>query len=160
MSLALVSDTTGEIISGRIITINSKPEAHLGKSDFRSEGIRKIVELIQRLDSLFDVFDHYGVDDLVHFYAFGVHREYRDRGIGTQVMKDAVAFAKSMGLDGVVIKGEGGSLYSQKIYENLGFETLGELFYEQVKEGGKVVFETGPVHKSERQYGKRIVLQK
>ena len=155
MTLALISDTTGEIICARINHIGNKKEK-FEKKDMGSEGLKKIVGLIDSLNELCNVFERYNIEECFHFFALGVHKEYRKRGIGTKMMKAAVALVKNMQLGPVVIKGEGSSNYSQRIYEKLGFDTLAEIFYADHKENGEVVFKTDPDQKSDKAYAKIV----
>ena len=155
LSLVLVSDTTGEIIAGRITTISNKKDK-FDKDQFRTEGFKKMIDLYCHLLSFCNVYDRYNVDEVVQFFGLGVHRDYRQRGIGYRVMKAALAMIQNLELGAVLVKGEGTSNYSKKIYEKNGFENLAEVIYDDYKEDGEVVFKTEPDQKSERLYAKVV----
>ena len=155
MCLALVSDSTGEIVGVRANHIISKA-VKLDKTHIKTEGIRKFINFIQYLDSLCSVFDHYNVEEVFHFLALGVHKDYRQRGIGTKMMKAAVTLVENLGLGNVIIKGDGTSNYSKRIFEKLGFDMLLEVKYEDYKENGDVVFKNMGEHKSFKVYGKKV----
>jgi ribosomal protein S18 acetylase RimI-like enzyme len=69
-----------------------------------------------------DVYKRFGVDTAVELLSLGTHRLYRQRGIANKMMEAALLFCEGLGLR--YLKGECSSIYSQKIYEKLGFETL------------------------------------
>ena len=71
------------------------------------------------LDRSCNIFEHYGVDDVIHFYGFGVHGDFRRSGIGEKLMKAALSFVRNLDLGNVVIKGEGTSDYSKRVFEKL-----------------------------------------
>ena len=67
-------------------------------------------------------------------------------------MKREIDFVKDLEM-GNVIRGEGSSNFSQRIYEKLGFETLLEIQYEDYKQDGEFVFKNTGEHKPEKVYG-------
>lgn len=154
MTLALVSDTTGEIVAVRVAHVaKAKPNE---KVVFKSNNLNKIFDLFGRLEDLCNPFHHFNVEEAVGFITLGVHRDYRQKGIGTIIMRAAVELVKNLGLGPVVIKGEGTSSYSQRIYEKLNFSVLSEVVYEEYKENGEIVFKNMGIHKSARLYGKVV----
>ena len=155
MSLALVSASSGEIIGVRINSIISKNDLH-DTSQIKSEKMKIIEEFLIYLGDLNNIFDHYGVEDAVHFFGIGIHREYRGNGFGTQLMKAAIALFKNLEIGGIVIKGEGSSNYSKRIYEKFEFDILAEVVYADYKVDGVVVFQNLGEHKYERLYGKVV----
>ena len=155
LSLVILDDTTGEIVAGGVLIISNRND----KSDERrvkTEGLKKMIGLYNHIMSICNVYDHYNVDEVVHFLRLCVHRDYRQRGIGAKGMKAALAIFENLGIGPVVVTGEGSSEYSKKIYENIGFETLVEVKYEEYKEDGEVVFKTGPDQKSDILYAKVV----
>ena len=157
MSLILISNTTQEIVGMMLIHINSKASnLRADISKLTDEGLKKINRIIRDIDALCDIYDHYNCTELIRFLAFGVHRNYRSRGIGTKVMKAAVLFVQNLGLGDVIIKGEGSSRDCQRCHEKLGFDLLAEIKYKDHKENGEVVFKTTGDQDSLRLYGKAV----
>ena len=138
LSIALVSLATGEIVGGRVMKIENRNDVH-DVSTLKTETLRKIVGIMTELDRRCNIYDFYGVDDVIHFYSFWVHRNYRRRGIGEKLMRAAVCFVSHLDLDDVVIKGEGTSNFSQRVFEKIGFDVLSEIVYGEYKVDGTVV---------------------
>ena len=152
LSIALVSRDTREMIGGRVIKIARKHDQQ-DKSVTKSEQLRKFLSVFDELDRKCNIFEHYQVDEVLYFYGFVVHKDYRHRGIGEKLMRAALYFIRNLQLGGVVIKAGGSSNYSKRVFEKLGFEKLSELVYAEFKRGGKVVIANTAEHKSEIRYG-------
>lgn len=155
ITLALVSDTTGETICARVNTISNKNES-FDIDQIQTEGIKKMVAFYQHLSNICNVYEWYGVEEVFQFFGIGVHKNHRKKGIGFKVMKATLALIKGFGVGPIVIKGEGSSNYSKRIYEKSDFDMLAEVVYEEYQVDGEVVFKTGPEEKSERLYAKVI----
>ena len=155
VSLVLISDTSNQVVAVRVSFI-SKKNKQFDMVNIKSEGLLKIVGIIKELRSFCDVYEHYKVDECVSFIALGVHKDYRRKGIGLKVQKAAVTMAKNFDLGPILLKGEGTSNFSKKIYEKLGFDILAEVLYENHKENGEVVFRNMGDDKSIKLYGKVV----
>ena len=155
ISLLLVSDTTGQVVAVRISRIAQRTEK-FDIDSIGSEGFRKILGITGELNKICNVYDHYKVDEYIGFLALGVHKDYRRQGIGLKIQKAAVAMAINFGVGPVLLKVEATSNFSKKIFEQLGFDTLGELLYENYKENGEVVFKNMGDNKSVKLYGKIV----
>ena len=153
--MALLSDKTDEVIAARVITLHDR-NVHFSSEDFESDAMKKIVAIYNHITAKCNIYDHYNVDELFHFFGFGVHRDYRRKGIATKVMKAAVALVKNMNIGSVVIQGEGTANGSKRIYEKLGFEILAEVVYDDYKVNGEIVFKNMGDEKFERLYGKIV----
>ena len=156
MSIALVSNNSGKIVGIRMMSLISKSDEPEDTSQLNSYKMKLIEDFLIYLGQLNNVFDHYGVEDAVHFFAIGVHRDYRGRGIGLKLMKAAVELVKNLDIGGVVVTGEGSSNYSKKIYEKLNFDILAEVVFEDYKVDGVTVFQNLGEHTFERLYGKVV----
>ena len=156
VSLILVSDTTGQIVAVRVSNIGRKGHNLVDPENVKPEGLRKIFGLLGVLYSLCDVYEHYNVDEYFGFVALGVHKDYRRKGIGLKIQKAAVNMVKNFELGPIVLKGEGTSNFSKKIYEKLEFDILAEVIYEDYKENGEVVFRNMGDDKSIKLYGKVV----
>ena len=157
MSLVLIADATDEVIACRVTNMTEKSRKVLEKmKTMKTEQIKILIDLINHLKSLCNTLSHYDVENAVHFFALGVHKDYRRRGIGGKVMSAAVELVKQLDLGPVVVTGEGTSTYSQRIYEKLGFETNAEVIYDEYKVNGELVFKNMGDQKSMRLYGKVV----
>ena len=155
ISIALVSCATKEIIGGRIIHIADRNDVH-DASRLKAEPLRKVIDIMTELDRRCNIFDHYCVNDVIHFFGIGVRRDYRRRGIGEMLMRAAICFVRNLGLGDVIIKGEGTSTFSQRVFEKIGFDILSEIVYADYKVDRKAVTTGRGDHKCEKLYGMRI----
>ena len=105
------------------------------------------------LDRRCNIFDYYRVNDVIHFFGIGIRRDYRRRGFGESLMGAAICFVRNLGLGDVIIKGEGTSNFSQRVFEKIGFDILSEVVYADYKVDGKVVTTGRGDHKCEKLYG-------
>ena len=153
LSIALVSSRTGELIGGRIIKVNNRQENRLPIATFKSEAMKKFAHISTEADKLCNIFDYYSVQEIFHFYGIVVRREFRRRGLGEKLMRAALLFIRSLDLGVVVLKGGGTSLYSQRLFEKMGFEKLSEVVYSEFKIDGEIVMTNTGEHKSEIRYG-------
>ena len=155
LSLALVSTNTGEIVGGRIMIVANKNDEH-DTAKYKSEPLRKMMDITYHFGTLCDMFQHYGVDEMFHFFGLGVHKDYRQKGIGTILQKAGIEFVRNLGMGSVVIRGEASAIYSQKIYEKLGFELLAVIVFSEYKVNGEIVVKNTGIHKDYRLYGKVV----
>ena len=155
LSIALVSRQTNKIIGGRIIRIAVRNEVP-DLSGFMSESFKKGLAIVSELDRRCNVFDHYQVEEVIHFLGFCVHRDFRRQGIGEKLMRAGICFVSNLNLGNVVIKSEGTSKYSQRVFEKVGFDMLAEVVYADCKVDGKVVTTGIGDHTCEKLYGMRI----
>jgi ribosomal protein S18 acetylase RimI-like enzyme len=156
LSLLLVSDVTKQIIGVRTIKIIEAGGNTLNLDSIEDERIRKVLTFLRHKQSEMDVYKYYGVDIAVNFINLGIHRDFRNRGLGSILMKAAMLYVKDIGLDPVCITGEGTSNYSQKIYEKFGFEVMHCVNYEDYKVDGEVVFKNTGDNKSCKFYAKKL----
>ena len=109
-------------------------------------------------NALFDakkILEKYQVTKLLKFCGLCVHEDYRNKGIGSELVKRAINHGSSKGytLIGVV----GSSFYSQRIFERQGFQKVKSIPYADFLINGEVVF-TGieDIHKFCCSYIKQI----
>ena len=100
----------------------------------------------------------YEVEEVFDLFGLGVHRDYRKKGLGLKLMKAALIMFKTInpGPSLVVVKGDASSIYSKKIYDQLGFQTIGELLMADYKEDGVSVISNTGDHKKYTIYAKAI----
>ena len=73
-----------------------------------------------------NIYDHFGIKELIRFASVGVHPNYRRRGFATQLLNAAFRYVHNLGFESVCIQSEGTSNFTKKIYEANGFEILCE----------------------------------
>ena len=122
LSIALISSCTGEIIGILIIGI-AKSKDKIDTAKFRSEPLRILFELMKHGLEMCIPFNHYAVEEILENFGLGVHKAYRRRRIATNVMKMAMSFVENLDLGPMVVKGEGTSNFSKRIFEERGFDT-------------------------------------
>ena len=156
LTIALVSDDTGEIVGGRILIIANNNDK-IDTSKYKSETLKKLMDITYHFGTLCNMFEHYKVEEMIHFFGLGVHRDYRRKGIGTKLQKAAMAFVRNMGIGPVLIRGEASSNYSRMIYERLQFECLATIVFAEYKVNGEVVLKNMEENKTYKLYGKVVV---
>ena len=156
LSVLLISNSTDEIIAVRLSHTTEKEGNSELKKKVKNKKFVTMLTFLTHKDEESNPFDKYGVDKAVYFVMLGVDRRYRRRGIGTKIMDAAIKFYSEIGIEPVVIKGEGTSNFSKRIYEKFGFETLHEFPYEDYKIDGEIVFNNTGEHKSCKIFAKII----
>ena len=155
LTIALVLDDTSEIIGGRILIIANKNDK-IDTTKYKSEKFKTLMDLTYHFGTMCDMFVHYHVEDMIHFFGLGVHREYRRKGIALKLQKAAVEFVRNMDIGPVLIRGEASSNYSQRIYEKLQFECLATIVFDEYKVNGEVVLKNMGENKTYKLYGKIV----
>ena len=153
LTLLLVSDKTGEIIACRGMIIGKKGEP-LDLDHVKNEQLLATITFLNHKNEEMDVYKRFGVDTAVELLSLGTHRLYRQRGIANKMMEAALLFCEGLGLR--CLKGECSSIYSQKIYEKLGFETLHTFNYDEYKINDEIVFKNTGIHKCTKIYVKQL----
>lgn len=125
-------------------------------TQFDDPGFNILFGIMDHCDAKADFFNRFDVDTAFQMFGFGVHRDYRNRGLGSRIFKAAMSLLKYAGPDSFCIKGETSSFYSSRIYEKNGFELLYQLSYDDwLVDGKQVICNTG-VHKNMKIYGLRM----
>ena len=155
ISLILVSSKTNKIIGGRIMFVANRDD-DISSAKYKSETYRKLNDITNDLADLYNMFENYNVEDMVHFFGLGIHRDYRQRGLGTRLMEAALMFIQSFGVGPVLVRGEGSSNISQRVFENVGFQCLATIVYDEYKVNGEVVIRNSGENKTYKLYGKIV----
>ena len=155
LSILLVSDQTGEIIACRGMIIGKKGES-FDLDQLKNEHLVTELKFMSHKNEEMDVYKRFGVDTAVEMVALGTHKQYRQRGLASKIMQAALLFCEGLGLSPVCLKGEGTSIYSQKIYEKLGFETLHTFNYDEYKINDEIVFKNTGIHKCTKVFVKQL----
>ena len=154
LSLLLVSDKTGEIIACRGIAIGKNGKT-INMDHVKNEQCLTIMKFLSHKNEEMDVFKRFGVDTAIEMVRLGTCK-YRQRGIASKMMEAALLFCEGLVLSPVCLKGECTSVYSQKIYEKLGFETLHTFNYDEYKINDEIVFKNTGIHKCTKIYVKQL----
>ncbi|XP_053404700.1 uncharacterized protein LOC128558681 [Mercenaria mercenaria] len=156
LSLLLVSDVTNKVIGVRTIKVIPVGGQTINLSSIEDERIRKVITFLRHKGSDMNVYKYFGIDCAVHFINLGIHKDYRNMGLGSTLMNAAMSYVKEIGLDPVCITGEGTSDYSQKIYEKCSFEVIHTVKYEDYIKDGEIVFKNTGLNKSCKFYVKKL----
>lgn len=156
LSLLLISDISKEIIGVRTMKVESSKEQGMYTREIQSKTLQTIWTFLSHKDAEMNVYKYYDVDCAVHFVNLGIHKDFRNRGLASLLMKAALQFVRNIGLDPVCITGEGTSNYSQRIYERFEFEVLHTVKYEDYKVDGEVVFKNTGDNKTCKFYVKKL----
>ena len=145
LSLCLINKENDEIMGVRLTEVMKRSDPPFNPAESPDQPIRDLLTFAHHKDSEFDVYDRIGSDEAMHFFTLAVHRKYRQLGIGSRLLRAAVAMCKEQGIKG--IKGEGSSNFSQRIYEKEGFDTILTVSYEEYKlPSGRTIRETSGEH--------------
>ena len=149
LSVMAVSDDTNEVMGIRVCGVRKKSDSG-DLSEVSDEPLRSLFTFLAHKDGEIDFFNRYGVSEQFHFLSLSVHEKYRRRGLGGILLATCIELARELGFK--VIKGEGTSAFSQRIYEKHGFETVYVLPYEEYKYKDKPVKEGTGIHKCTKIY--------
>ncbi|XP_052818383.1 arylalkylamine N-acetyltransferase 1-like [Mya arenaria] len=155
LSVMMVDPESGDVMGIRSVRTMFKGDA-FDLASIKDAAMRKEFEFIEAMNMEVNVFETYGIDELIQFLGLGVSAKYRRRGFGATLMQAGVKLASNLGIEPIYIKGEGSSNYSQRIYEKLGFKTLFTKKFEDYKVDGEVVFKNTGEHKNTKGYLMRV----
>lgn len=156
ISIAMVNSANGEIIAGQVVTIENRNN-RFDKTKCKSEAVKYVYDVCcNHFDNLCNIYEYYDVDDVVHLCQLAVHQKHRHKGIGTKLVMAVKEFVRNFDIGAVVVRVEGSSNFSKRIFENLGFGTLAEVTYADYEDGGKIIFANTGEHRSVRLYGQVV----
>lgn len=162
ISLMLINKENGDVMGFRTFAFESKNDINDNdkhdQTEPSDEAFGKVYGFLKHCEMKAHIYDHFGVNEIVHFFAISVDAKYRQNRLGSKLMTLTVDFLKNLGVTPLVIKAEGTSMYSQKIFQKLGFETILEIPYCDYVVDGKVILDNTGDHKSAKVFGKRIEL--
>ena len=151
MSVILLDRATGEPIGIRATRPMFKSEP-ISTDGITDEKMLTIFRFYLGAMKENNIYKRYDVEEGIHFMGLTVDKKYRRRGFGIKLMKVAVQLVEELNIRPIVIQSEGTSNYSKRIYEKIGFETIGEAKFEDFVEDGQVVFNNTGEHKSLKVY--------
>ena len=155
ISIALVSSTTDKIIGLRLIGIEKKDDV-FEPNECKLESMKRFLHFINYLASLFDLFNHFDVDEVFTLFGLSVHIDHRHKGLGHKLMQAALIFIKSLNVGPVVVKGDCSSSFSRRIYEKTGFELLREVPYTEYKIDGEIAIKNTGQHNYMTRFAKTV----
>lgn len=156
LSLLLISDKANKIIGARTIKVEASEGQPLNLNNIQNKKVCKAITFLRHKNAEMDVYKYFGVDCAVHFINLVIHKEFRQKGLASTLMKAALLFVKDIGLEPVCINGEGTSNSSQKIYEKFDFELLHTVNYEDYKVDGEIVLKDTGDNKTCKFYVKKL----
>ena len=155
MSLGLISTETGEIIGLRIIQVEENDQ-HIETDDLKEESVKLFMNIVGFVENTFDVFEHYGVDEVFDFFGLSVHIDHRRKGLGLKLMQAATIFIESLNVGPAVVKGFCDSVFSNRIYEKTGYTLLKKLSYEDLMKDNNIFIRCSEQHKYITRFAKVI----
>jgi len=102
-----------------------------------------------------DFFNHFGVDEAFHFLGLICVDKYKRRGVATKLLHAQITWIRSLGMEGIVIKGEASSNYSKPIFMRENFEVLYDLKFAGFMVNGEEILQNTGEHTSMIVYGLR-----
>ncbi|KAL4218875.1 hypothetical protein ACF0H5_021463 [Mactra antiquata] len=156
LSIGLCEEDTGKLIAIRgikVIVDGSDPEGN-DDQHIMDERLMQGLTFMKYCDEQSKFFQHFKTDCAIQFLGLVVHDRHRNKGFASQLFEAALNFVQNLGVSQVVVKGEGSSIFSQKIYEKFGFEKIYEkVFADYGKENNIALKDTGE-HLKYVAYGK------
>jgi GNAT superfamily N-acetyltransferase len=136
MSWCAIDESTGELVGMIIsceISLDSLPNARLTFDQYMELGLSRELVLILILcdcilnSNLKQMMLDYKVTEMIKLHSLRVHPSYRNKGIAAELVKISLAHVIKLGytLLGVICFG----IYSQKIFERLGFVMVNKVEY-------------------------------
>ena len=153
LSMMAVDHKTGRVIGFAL----SVPANTYQGTAYRKTYSAKVMDLFNMFEfasNSVNFYEKYDIDKTFEFKIMSVHPNYRGFGIATKLAKKSIELARSRGFK--VAKVEATGTYSQKLFNNLDFEILFEISYNDYKVGGQVVFKNMGIHTSFQVLAKKI----
>ena len=153
ISVALIEVETDEILAGQAVTIENKLGI-LEPASFKSEALAKVFGLVNDLDKLCNVYDHYKVENIIHLWQLATHKDHRHKGFATKLITAMLEAFRILEMGPMAIKVECTHNGSKRVFEKLGFEALAEIKFAVYMVDGKQAFTNTGEHNSGVLYGK------
>ncbi|XP_063243444.1 uncharacterized protein LOC134542825 [Bacillus rossius redtenbacheri] len=108
------------------------------KHEHQGAVIKKIINLLDYLDSLADPFKKYGVEEYITAMGLSVAKEFQGQGLGKELLKARFDVGRAVGVKLTVTAFI--AIESQVLATREGFEQLARIDYKDYKVDGKEVF--------------------
>ena len=83
-----------------------------------------VAEIDNRIEAFLAIEVHHEEDNYVYYDDFSVSKIYRNKGIGSAMMKEAEKYCRKIGISTIVLHVEKSNTSEQHFYENRGFSLL------------------------------------
>jgi ribosomal protein S18 acetylase RimI-like enzyme len=112
------------------------------------EGLEHIVNLLHEVVVFFDErFPETKSGETIEFFMIAVDSSCGQRGIGAGLLSNAVQYYQEHNAEVQHLVAEGTSYFSTKLFKKYGFESLGEIAYDNFKPNGQEIFKgLDPIH--------------
>jgi len=121
------------------LTFTSRKSDDWSAFEFRSQAVTKLLKLIKILDAKANIYEKYGIEYLANFLLACVGREYRGKGLATEMYKRSIQLLKSKGFP--LCKSAFSSPYTRKATMNLGFTEIARVYLKDFcNENGEMDF--------------------
>ncbi|KAJ8893853.1 hypothetical protein PR048_006454 [Dryococelus australis] len=107
-------------------------------SQYKGKPAKKIIKLIEDMDSMTDPFELYGVEEYITAMGLSVSKEFQGQGLGKELLKARFDVGRAVGVKLTVTCFT--AKESQVLASREGFEELARLTYVDYKIDGKEVF--------------------
>ena len=155
MSLALISTETDEIVGLRIMQVEEKNQ-YFETDALQEESVKLFMNIVGLLENMFDVFEHYEVNEVFDLFGLAVHIDHRRKGLGLKLMQAAIIFIESLNVGPAVVKGFCDSVFSYRIYEKTGYTLLKKVSYEDFMKDNNIFITCSEQHKYITMFAKVI----
>ena len=137
ISIAIVSKEDDKLVAGIIMAVADKnfkitPELKETRAWYR---------FVDFLESGYNVFRHFQAEEAVDLAYLCTHRDFRGKGLASNVMKAAVYFLKSLNINGLVLHGCATSKQSKRTFDKSGFKEVWEVMLADYTDNGETVFQ-------------------
>ncbi|XP_073847216.1 arylalkylamine N-acetyltransferase-like 2 [Musca autumnalis] len=114
-----------------------------------------IMKLLGDTNSKADIFNRYGVEEILYLFLASVAANQRGRNIAGLMTRELMRLGKSMNYE--VLSMDCSSYYCAQVCERLGMDCLNSTLYaEYLDEMGEVMFKPKPPHVAMKTYAQRL----
>jgi len=121
---------------------------HIDLEKIKSEPLKLLLNFTTYADEQADFFNHFRVDEAFHFLGLACADKYKRKGVASKLFHAQITWIRSLGMKGVVIKGEASSNYSKLIFLRENFEVLYDLKFAGFKVNGEEIIKNTGEHTS------------
>lgn len=141
----LAEDSTGKLIGVRLAKPRTPEDVDNLNIDIPKTTLDRMWRMVYDLALNANTFERFGVEKIMHSMVLGVDKDYRGKGLGTQLYKENMKLAKELGY--TVYTCDCTSLFSAKACLRLGFDIIYEIAYTDYKDEKDVqIFRPSPPH--------------
>lgn len=151
----LAEDCDGKLIGVRLAEPSLPTDIESYNVKNPKTYLEKLWVFLYKIAQEANTFEKYRVEKVMHSMLLGVDKDYRSKGLGTQLYRENMKLAKKLGYS--LYTCDCTSLYSAKACLNLGFDIVYEMPYADYKdENGVQIFKPHPPHDKIRVFAKLL----